>query len=188
MKNKTVVTIGIIAIVFIVSVALASVFNVSNKITANTIWDDEFMEGKQLVKIATTKGDIVVEIYEEKTPITAKNFLDLVNAKFYDGLIFHRYVPGFVVQGGDPRGDGTGGSETEIPLEIAKDLHHDKGVLAMARSSDPNSASSQFYITLDAAPHLDGSYAIFGRVIEGMDVALSLREGDKMTTVSVMEK
>lgn len=187
MKQKIIITIGIVLSLVVVSILLANTFNVRNKITANTIWDDEFMAGKQLVKIETNKGTIVAEIYEDKTPITAKNFLDLVNAKFYDGLTFHRYVPGFVIQGGDPDGDGTGGSDKQIKLEINKDLHHDKGVLAMARSSNPNSASSQFYITLDAAPHLDGSYAVFGRVIEGMDVVLSLREGDVMTSISVME-
>ncbi|MCA9477598.1 MAG: peptidylprolyl isomerase [Nanoarchaeota archaeon] len=144
--------------------------------------------GKQLVQIDTNKGVIIAEIYEEQVPVTAKNFLDLVRSGFYDGLTFHRYVPGFVIQGGDPDGDGTGGSGTTIPLEIVEGLKHDKGVLAMARSSDPNSASSQFYITLEAAPHLDGSYAIFGRVVQGMDVVENLRQGDVMQRVFIIEK
>lgn len=175
----------LVAAVIVASVLVFRAVGLNNQITANTIWDDDFMDGKKIVNIQTNKGLIVAEIYEEKTPITAENFLGLVQSGFYDGLTFHRYVPGFVIQGGDPDGDGTGGSGTTIPLEIVDNLHHQKGVLAMARSSNPNSASSQFYITLDAAPHLDGSYAIFGRVLEGMDVVMQLREGDVMTKVEV---
>lgn len=179
-------TIAILVIILVVAAFFAfRTADLRNQITANAIWDDEFMEGKKIVHIQTNKGLVVAEIYEEKTPITAKNFLDLADRGFYDGLTFHRYVPGFVIQGGDPLGDGTGGSETNIPLEIVDDLRHEKGVLAMARSSDPNSASSQFYITLESAPHLDGSYAIFGRVLEGMEVVEQLREGDVMKTVTI---
>lgn len=186
MKTNSIITISIFAAIIVASFFIANRFDFSSQITANTIWDDDFMEGKKIVNIETNKGLIVAEIYENKVPITAKNFLDLVNNDFYNGLKFHRYVPGFVVQGGDPKGDGTGGSDKEIKLEIVKDLKHEAGVLAMARSMDPNSASSQFYFTLEAAPHLDGSYAVFGKVIEGMDVVLSLREGDIMKDVSVV--
>lgn len=136
--------------------------------------------------INTTKGLIVAELYEEGAPVTAQNFIDLVQKGFYNGLKFHRYVPGFVVQGGDPSGNGTGGSGRSIPLEVSKQLKHDgPGVLSMARSSDPDSASSQFYITLAATPHLDGGYAVFGKVTEGLEHALALREGDKMTEVTI---
>ena len=186
MKNNTVITLTIFAAIIVASFFIANKLDFNNQITANTVRDDGFMEGKQIVNIQTTKGLIVAEIYEDLTPITAKNFLGLVNEDFYNGLTFHRYVPGFVIQGGDPKGDGTGGSKNMIPLEIIKGLHHDKGVLSMARSSDPNSASSQFYITLESAPHLDGSYAIFGKVIEGMDVVMKLREGDVMQDVTVV--
>ena len=135
--------------------------------------------------IETNKGIIKFELYEEKAPITTKNFIELAESKFYDGLTFHRYEPGFVIQGGDPDGDGTGGSEKSIPLEISPDLKHIKGAVAMARSQDPNSARSQFYITLEAASFLDGNYAVFGQVVEGMDVAMELRAGDKMEKITI---
>jgi peptidyl-prolyl cis-trans isomerase B (cyclophilin B) len=138
------------------------------------------------VEIKTNKGIITAEIFKQQAPITAGNFLSLIEQKFYDGLKFHRYVPGFVIQGGDPKGDGTGGSAKTIPLEIAKGLKHDAFYLSMARTNDPNSASSQFYITLAPTPHLDGSYAIFGKVLTGQDVVLKLREGDKMESVSII--
>lgn len=136
--------------------------------------------------INTTKGLIKAEIFEDGAPVTAQNFIDLIQKGFYNGLTFHRYVPGFVVQGGDPSGNGTGGSGRTIPLEVSKQLKHDgPGVLSMARSSDPDSASSQFYITLAATPHLDGAYAVFGKVTEGLENALALRQGDKMTDVTI---
>ena len=138
-----------------------------------------------VVTFVTTKGTFKAEIYQDKAPITAGNFLKLVNRGFYNNLTFHRYVPGFVIQGGDPRGDGTGGSNETIKLEIVPELTHIKGSLGMARSNDPNSASSQFYVSLDDIHDLDGSYAVFGQVIDGMDVVLKLRQGDKMTKVSV---
>lgn len=139
------------------------------------------------VVLETTKGVIRAELFEDKAPITAQNFIDLVQKKFYDGLKFHRFVTNFVIQGGDPDGNGTGGSGRQIPLEVSKDLKHDgPGVFAMARSADPDSASSQFYITLAATPHLDNNYAVFGKVTEGLDNALNLREGDIMTTVTIV--
>jgi peptidyl-prolyl cis-trans isomerase B (cyclophilin B) len=143
--------------------------------------------------IETNKGRIVIELYEDKAPQTAANFIDLAGRGFYDGLTFHRYVPGFVIQGGDPVGNGTGGfvdpqtgRERRIKLEVSRDLSHgDAGAVAMARSSAPDSASSQFYITLGRTPHLDMNYAVFGRVVEGMDVVNQLREGDRMTSVTI---
>ena len=144
--------------------------------------------GKMANKIATIetdKGIIKFELYEDKAPITAKNFIELASSGFYDGLTFHRYEPGFVIQGGDPNGDGTGGSGKNIPLEVNRDLTHAKGAVAMARTQDPNSASSQFYITLEDAHFLDGSYAVFGKVIEGMDVVGQLRAGDVMNKVTI---
>ena len=137
-----------------------------------------------IVTFVTTKGTFKAEIYRDKAPISAANFLKLVSRGFYNNLTFHRYVPGFVIQGGDPRGDGTGGSNETIPLEIVPGLTHVKGSLGMARSNDPNSASSQFYVSLEDIHDLDGSYAVFGQVIEGMDVVLKLRQGDRMTKVS----
>jgi cyclophilin family peptidyl-prolyl cis-trans isomerase len=145
--------------------------------------------------IETNKGQITIELFEDKAPITAGNFIDLVGRGFYDGLTFHRYVPGFVIQGGDPNGTGSGGfvdpqtgRERRIKLEVSPDLTHgNEGGVAMARTQDPNSASSQFYITLGPTPHLDQNYAVFGRVIEGMDVVKQLREGDRMTRVTLSE-
>ena len=143
--------------------------------------------GKYAV-IETGKGTIKAELYTQKAPITTKNFIDLANAGFYNGLTFHRVEKGFVVQGGDPKGDGTGGSGKNIPLEINQDLKHVKGALAMARSQDPNSASSQFYITLAPAPFLDGNYAVFGAVVSGMEIAEKLQVGDKMEKVYITDK
>jgi peptidyl-prolyl cis-trans isomerase B (cyclophilin B) len=120
--------------------------------------------------IETSMGSIKAELYESKAPVTVSNFISLAKSGFYDGLTFHRVIKGFVIQGGDPNGDGTGGSDKTIPLEVNKDLTHVDGALGMARSADPNSASSQFYICDGPQHGLDGNYAVFGKVIEGMDV------------------
>ncbi|MGE0793122.1 MAG: peptidylprolyl isomerase [Candidatus Woesearchaeota archaeon] len=161
-------------------------FLVTGWIKMNDNQCDEF--SKTIVEINTNKGKITAEIYNEYVPITATNFLNLVENKFYDNLTFHRYEPNFVIQGGDPRGDGTGGSNATIPLEINENLRHDVGMLAMARSSNPNSASSQFYITLNQAHFLDDNYAVFGKVIEGMDIVLKLRAKDKIESIKIIKK
>jgi len=136
------------------------------------------------VVLETSKGMIKFKLFTNEAPITTTNFKNLVEAGFYDGLTFHRYVEGFVIQGGDPNGDGTGGSEEQIDLEIHPKLRHSKaGMVAMARAQDPNSASSQFYITLAKLKDLDDRYAVFGEVTEGLDVVLQLREGDVMEKV-----
>ena len=136
--------------------------------------------------IETNKGTLKFELFEGDAPVTTKNFIDLAERGFYDGLSFHRYVAGFVIQGGCPQGIGTGGSGKNIPLEVTPKLKHGAaGAVAMARSQHPDSASSQFYITLAPAPFLDMQYAVFGRVTEGLEVALSLREGDTMKKVSI---
>jgi peptidyl-prolyl cis-trans isomerase A (cyclophilin A) len=120
-------------------------------------------------------GTFKIRLYLDQAPVTAGNFVKLVQQHFYDGLTFHRIVPSFVVQGGDPKGDGTGGPGWTIPLEVAPGLKHDRaGMIAMARTQDPNSAGSQFYITLAPTPQLDGKYAIFGQVIDGLDVVLAV--------------
>ncbi|MBO4873667.1 MAG: peptidylprolyl isomerase [Lachnospiraceae bacterium] len=120
-------------------------------------------------------GVIEAELYPEIAPITVKNFEELVEKKFYDGLIFHRVIPGFMIQGGCPYGTGTGGPGYEIKGEFAangvkNDLKHTRGVLSMARAMHPDSAGSQFFIMHADAPHLDGQYAAFGKVTSGMDV------------------
>ena len=146
--------------------------------------------------LETTKGNITIELYEDLAPITAGNFIDLVERSYYNGLTFHRYEPGFVIQGGCPDGIGTGGftdpqtgRERRIKLEVSPQLKHGPaGAVAMARSSNPDSASSQFYITLGAAPFLDLQYAVFGRVTDGMDAVMQLRAGDSMTLVKMAEE
>lgn len=143
---------------------------------------------KKYALIETDKGTIKAELYTDKAPITTKNFIELADSGFYNGLKFHRVEPGFVVQGGDPNGDGTGGSEKTIPLEVNSDIKHLKGALGMARSQDPNSASSQFYITLAETPFLDGNYAVFGKVLQGMEVVEKIKVGDKMNNVYISDK
>jgi cyclophilin family peptidyl-prolyl cis-trans isomerase len=143
----------------------------------------------------TNKGTIKIEIFKNEAPITASNFLDLVNRGFYNGLTLHRYEPGFCIQGGDPKGTGTGGfidpqsgRERTIQLEVKPNLKHSSaGIIAMARSNDPNSASSQFYFTLGPANFLDMQYAVFGKVVDGLNVVKELRKGDKMTKVSLLD-
>lgn len=120
-------------------------------------------------------GDMIVELYPEYAPITVNNFLKLVDEKFYDNLTFHRIIEGFMIQGGDPKGDGTGGSKDKIKGEfkangVNNPLKHTKGVISMARTMMPNSASSQFFIMHVDAPHLDGMYAAFGKVVSGLEV------------------
>lgn len=137
--------------------------------------------------IETGKGTIKFELYEDLAPITTANFIELAGRNFYDGLNFHRVEPGFVIQGGCPLGNGMGGSDKKIQLEVSPNLKHgDAGAVAMARSSDPNSASSQFYITLGPAAFLDNNYAVFGRVTEGMDVVNKIRVGDAMSKVTIV--
>ena len=115
-------------------------------------------------------GDIVIELFEKEAPGTVQNFVDLINKGFYNGLRFHRVIPGFVAQGGCPNGNGTGGPGYTIKDEFHKDLRHDgPGVLSMANAG-PNTGGSQFFITLDKTPWLDGHHAVFGKVVKGMDV------------------
>jgi cyclophilin family peptidyl-prolyl cis-trans isomerase len=127
-----------------------------------------------VAKFETSKGNFTIELFEDKAPITTKNFIDLVNKKFYDGLIFHRIIDGFMIQGGDPKGNGTGGPGYKIPDEFHPDLKHDAaGILSMANAG-PNTGGSQFFITLAPTPHLDKKHAVFGKVITGMDVVKTI--------------
>ena len=132
-------------------------------------------------------GEIVIELIPEYAPATVENFLSLVKEGFYDGLIFHRVIPGFMIQGGDPEGTGMGGSNKNIKGEFASNgfnknkLKHTRGVISMARAQHPDSASSQFFIMHQTSPHLDGDYAAFGKVISGMEVV------DKIAMVETNE-
>ena len=155
-----------------------------------------------IVTIELENGQVMKgELYPEKAPNTVNNFIALSNSGYYDGLTFHRVIPGFMIQGGCPDGTGMGGPGYSIKGEFASngfknELAHDRGVLSMARAMHPNSAGSQFFIMVEKAPHLDGDYAAFGKVIEGMDVADQIvaakrdwndrpREDQRMKTVTV---
>ena len=136
----------------------------SNPIVTITMEDGRIMRG---------------ELYPEKAPNTVNNFISLANKGFYDGLTFHRVIPGFMIQGGCPNGNGMGGPGYEINGEFAQNrfpnnLAHDRGVLSMARTMAPNSAGSQFFVMVAPAPHLDGQYAAFGKITEGQDVAIDI--------------
>lgn len=133
------------------------------------------MKNPKVVIIMENNHQIKLELYPEKAPITVDNFIQLVKKGFYNGLIFHRVIKGFMIQGGDPQGSGMGGPGYQIKGEfkangIDNDLMHKRGVISMARSQAPDSAGSQFFIMHQDAPHLNGQYAAFGRVIEGLDV------------------
>ena len=133
------------------------------------------------------KGEIRIEFYPEDAPKTVENFVTLATKGFYNGLTFHRVVADFVVQGGCPKGDGTGGPGYTIKAEFNK-LKHVRGSVAMARSQHPDSAGCQFYITYGATPHLDGSYTVFGRVVSGMEHVDRIKQGDRMKSVAIVEE
>lgn len=143
---------------------------------------------KYTAVIKTSKGEIVCELFAMDAPLSVTNFKQLADGGYYDGLTFHRVEPGFVIQGGDPTGTGTGGPGYTIPAEIKR--KHGTGALAWARTGDEvnpdrRSSGSQFYITLGPTPFLDGAYTVFGQTIEGMDVASSIEAGDVIETIDV---
>ena len=134
-----------------------------------------------IVTMETSEGTIKIELYPEIAPNTVNNFIDLVNKGFYNGLSFHRVIRGFMIQGGCPEGTGIGGPGYSIAGEFShngfkNDLKHEAGVISMARAYSPNSAGSQFFIMHEKSPHLDGEYAAFGKVIEGMDIVNNIAE------------
>ena len=138
-------------------------------------------------RVATPHGDVVIEFFPGDAPTTVASFIKLSRNKFYDGVVFHRVEPGFVVQGGDPTGTGTGGPGYRLKAEFNK-RPHVRGAVAMARASDPDSAGSQFYICLDDARFLDGKYTVFGQVKSGMDAVANIRRGDKMKEVVIEQR
>lgn len=141
-----------------------------------------YMAQNPIVTFTMANGDVIkAELYPEIAPVSVNNFISLINQNFYDGLIFHRVIKGFMIQGGDPEGTGMGGPNYSIKGEFMQngfknDLKHTEGVLSMARSMHPDSAGSQFFIMHKTSPHLDGSYAAFGKVVEGMDVVNRIAE------------
>lgn len=136
------------------------------------------------VRITTNRGDIVFTLFPDDAPMHSAAFIKLAEAGFYDGLKFHRVEPGFVVQGGDPQGDGTGGPGYKLKAEF-NERPHLRGTVAMARASQPDSAGSQFYICLDDARFLDRQYTVFGQMTEGFEALDAIRRGDTMTSVRI---
>ncbi len=151
-----------------------------------------FQEGKTyLALIHTSKGDITCELNYQTAPLSVTNFIQLAQGGFYNGLIFHRVVPNFVVQGGDPKGNGTGGPGYTVAAEIS--LPHQQGALAWARLPDQvnpqkKSSGSQFYITLEKIPYLDNEYTVFGKTTSGFDVVKKIEQGDKINSIEIVVK
>lgn len=143
----------------------------------------------KIAEIHTVKGLMKVELYEKETPITVKNFVDLSNKGFYNGLNFHRVLPGFVIQGGCPEGTGRGGPGYKIPCEThAEKQYHDRGILSMAHAGR-NTGGSQFFICLSrqSTQHLDRQHTCFGKVVEGLEVIDLIKQGDKIEKIVIME-
>ena len=174
-RYKIIFSFVLITLIFTLTGCGTQGGNVTNESDKTSNYASSVTE-KPIVTI-TMKNDekILIELDPAVAPNTVANFVSLVEKGFYDGVIFHRVIPDFMIQGGDPEGNGTGGAEYTIKGEfsengIENNLKHDRGVISMARSTDPNSASSQFFIMVNETPHLDGKYAAFGQVIEGIEV------------------
>ena len=131
-------------------------------------------------------GRVVIELRPDLAPKHVARIKELARQKFYDGLAFHRVIPGFMAQGGDPKGDGTGGSGSKLPAEFSAE-HHVRGICSMARTSDPNSADSQFFIMLDDAPHLDGQYTVWGKVTKGMELVDGIKKAPPYSRSGMVE-
>lgn len=187
MKKGIILAAAIILVLFVVSGC--SKENVVKEETSNTNTSAntsiDVGENNPIVTITMESGDVIdVELYPEIAPNTVNNFVSLIDQNFYDGLVFHRVIPKFMIQGGDPEGNGTGGPGYGIKGEFASNdfenpLVHERGIISMARSRDMDSAGSQFFIMVADAPHLDGEYAAFGKVISGMDVVDAIVSVDK---------
>lgn len=141
-----------------------------------------------LVKLATDKGDIYLDLYDDKTPVTVGSFLELVSRGFYNGLAFHRVIADFMIQGGDPQGTGAGGPGFTIPDEADKGLKHKRGSLSMAKTAMPNTGGSQFFICHSPQSHLDGVHTVFGETVKGLDVVDKIARGDKIVTATILKK
>ena len=182
-KNGRMLWIILAAVVLLAVLAVA----LGEVIRTDETADTALLTGDHYIQIDVKDyGSITAVLHADTAPITVTNFMKLVNEKFYDGLTFHRIISGFMIQGGDPLGNGMGGSKEQIKGEfsangVKNDLKHTRGVLSMARSQMPNSASSQFFIMHQAAPHLDGAYAAFGRVLSGIEVVDAICAGTPVT-------
>ena len=157
-----------------IGAALALFFTLSNAVEAQMT---EIKDPENTLILELKTGKVIIELYPDKAPLHVERIKTLARQGFYDGVVFHRVIDGFMVQGGDPTGTGTGGSELpDLPAEF-NDTKHLRGVMSMARSQSPNSANSQFFIMLGDAPHLDGQYTAWGRVIDGMENVDNIKKG-----------
>lgn len=161
---------------------LAKDLNIVN----NKLKVEKQMSDSNIVTIELETGTVTIELYPDVAPKTVESFKNLIRKGFYDGLTFHRVIPGFMAQGGDPEGTGMGGPGFSLKAEF-NDKKHVRGTLAMARSSDPDSAGSQFYICYGPQPHLDGQYTIFGQVTDGMELIDDVTNGTVMKKLSIVE-
>ena len=174
-RYKIIFSFVLITLIFTLTGCGTQGENVTNESEKTSNYASSVTE-KPIVTITMENDEkILIELDPSVAPNTVANFVSLVEKGFYDGVIFHRVIPDFMIQGGDPEGNGTGGADYTIKGEFSENgfennLKHDRGVISMARSNDPNSASSQFFIMVKESPHLDGKYAAFGKVIEGMEV------------------
>ena len=172
----------------LISIVLISLFSISlfsftsMKTTVDTT---NIQEYENVVYMKLKDGMVVIELFPDKAPKHVEQIKRLIRQGFYDNLAFHRVIDGFMAQGGDPRGDGTGGSGKNIPAEFSN-TPHKRGILSMARAQDPNSADSQFFIVLKDSPFLDGQYTVFGRVISGMEFVDKIKKGSPMKNGSVI--
>ena len=189
-KKFYLLTLGIAVAVIAV---LVMAHSGSAGMSFNMLLDQNKGENKavanRIAVFTTNKGSFEVELFEDKAPITTKNFIDLVEKGFYDGLIFHRVIDGFMIQGGDPNGNGTGGPGYTIPDEFDPALKHDdEGVLSMANAG-PNTGGSQFFVCHSAQPHLDGVHTVFGQIVDQPSLAVldAIRQGDKIIDIEIKE-
>jgi cyclophilin family peptidyl-prolyl cis-trans isomerase len=158
----------------------------ADKITAADLKIDSNRLSKAKITIKTVHGNIIFKFYPRQAPNTVTRIIELTNEGFFDGLVFHRVVENFVIQGGDPTGTGMGGSGKRLRAEF-NSIQHIKGTVAMARAQDKDSADSQFYIALTTLPHLDDKYTVFGQVVEGMEILTKVKQGEKILSM-VFEK
>lgn len=164
----------------VLSIILISLFSISLfSFTSmqSPITNADFQNYENIIYLKLKNGTVVIELFPDKAPQHVARIKDLTRKGFYDGLTFHRVIDGFMVQTGDPKGDGTGGSGQKISAEFSNSPHK-RGVVSMARAQDPNSADSQFFIVLQDSPFLDGQYTVFGRVISGMEYVDAIKKGD----------
>ena len=172
----------------LISIVLISLFSISLfSFTSmkTTVDSTNIQEYENVVYMKLKDGMVVIELFPDKAPKHVEQIKRLIRQGFYDNLAFHRVIDGFMAQGGDPRGDGTGGSGKNIPAEFSN-TPHKRGILSMARAQDPNSADSQFFIVLKDSPFLDGQYTVFGRVISGMEFIDKIKKGSPMKNGSVI--